>query len=119
MHVLMRIGKAAYEVNRAYCEGLSSHSLFSWEDMPAELHDSVSKAVFFHTQHPNATVSESHAAWCSHKKAEGWTWGPGMNFDKKEHPSLVEFERLPAEQQAQFRIFQAVIRQCLDNLLAR
>lgn len=26
--------------------------------------------------------------------ADGWTWGPRQNQDKKEHPSLVPYEEL-------------------------
>ena len=42
--------------------------------------------------------------------AEGWVWGPVKDFDKKTHPCLIPYSKLPLEQQRKDAIFQGVVR---------
>lgn len=36
-----------------------------------------------------------HEVWAAGRIAEGWTWGPERNDEKKHHPCLVAYEDLP------------------------
>lgn len=36
-----------------------------------------------------------HAVWAAGRIAEGWTWGPERDDEKKHHPCLVAYEDLP------------------------
>jgi hypothetical protein len=51
----------------------------------------------------------SHEAWESHKRAEGWEYGPEKDPAHKKHPCLVPFSQLPKEQQAKDFLFRAVV----------
>ena len=41
-----------------------------------------------------------HDVWAVGRIAEGWTWGPERNDDKKENPCLVPYEELPEGEKA-------------------
>lgn len=36
-----------------------------------------------------------HDVWAVGRIADGWTWGPERNDEKKENPCLVPYEELP------------------------
>ena len=37
----------------------------------------------------------NHEVWASSRISEGWRYGPGLDREKREHPSLVPYELLP------------------------
>lgn len=39
-----------------------------------------------------------HEVWADGRRAQGWTWGPRRDDEKKEHPCLVPYDRLPEEE---------------------
>ena len=56
-----------------------------------------------------------HDSWCQRKEEQGWKYGPEKDPDRKTHPSLVDWEELPAGEKEKNREF---IRG-LPGLLAR
>lgn len=36
-----------------------------------------------------------HDTWAQSRLNEGWTWGPTLDGERKHHPCLVEYEKLP------------------------
>ncbi|MFD0468599.1 RyR domain-containing protein [Nonomuraea thailandensis] len=50
-----------------------------------------------------------HEAWCEHKRAEGWTYGPDKDPDAKTHPCLVPYDQLPVEQRVKDAVFHAIV----------
>ncbi len=40
-------------------------------------------------------AENNHDNWAQQRIKEGWTYGPKRNDDKKQHPDLVPFDRLP------------------------
>lgn len=41
-----------------------------------------------------------HDVWSKNRIAEGWTWGPVRNDEKRQTPCLVPYEELPEEEKA-------------------
>ena len=39
-----------------------------------------------------------HEVWADGRRAQGWTWGPRRDDGQKEHPCLVDYDRLPEEE---------------------
>jgi len=103
------IAQVCHEVNRAYCEALGDTSQPAWEDAPDWQKGSAMNGVRMHLQHPNAGPDDSHKAWLAQKEAEGWKYGPEKRPDVKEHPCMVPYEELPAEQRAKDYIFRAIV----------
>jgi hypothetical protein len=103
------IAKATYQVNRAYCESLGDFSFGPWQDAPEWQRQANRAGVIFHLCHPEAEAGESHDSWLAMKEAEGWKYGYKKDPEKKEHPCMVPFDQLPANQQAKDFLFKAVV----------
>ena len=41
-----------------------------------------------------------HDVWAKNRIAEGWTWGPVRDDEKRQTPCLVPYEELPEEEKA-------------------
>ena len=37
----------------------------------------------------------AHDVWARERMADGWTYGPARDDERKEHPCLVPYDRLP------------------------
>jgi hypothetical protein len=40
-------------------------------------------------------AENNHDVWARQRLAEGWRFGPSRHDDRKEHPGLVPYDRLP------------------------
>lgn len=105
----------AHEVNRIWCRMLGDFSQPAWPDAPEWQKESALQGVLFHMEHPDAGPSGSHENWRTHKEADGWTWGPVKDPEKKEHPCMVPFSELPLEQQVKDSLFRAVVHSIMGN----
>lgn len=114
--VIESIAYICHEVNRAYCEATGDLSQPTWEN--AEHWQSESaiagvKAVIKRLENDEPVTPEaSHLNWSAHKESEGWKYGPVKDTAKKEHPCLVPYEELPAEQRIKDHLFIAVVKAC-------
>lgn len=107
----------AHEINRAYCAFLGDGSQESWEKAPEWQRDSAIEGMRAHFANPNMTARDSHIAWCEHKFAEGWRYGPVKDADAKEHPCMVPYRELPKEQRLKDHLFKAVADAVRDTPL--
>jgi hypothetical protein len=109
------IAEVCHEVNRAYCQAIGDNSQPPWKDAPEWQKGSAVRGVEFHIDSPNAGPEGSHNNWMKEKEAAGWTWGPVKDPEKKEHPQLAPYSRLPAEQKAKDYIFTAIVHALKDK----
>jgi len=113
----IQIARVAHEVNRAYCRFLGDDSQPSWYDAPAWQRDSAIRGVISVTMNTNVTPEEQHQAWMNHKQAEGWTYGPIKDSEKKTHPCMVPFDQLPPDQQVKDILFIAIVKALCRDVL--
>ena len=106
-----KIARVCHEVNRAYCLSIGDDSQVSWEEAEQWQRDSAIAGVLSHMDNPDMTPAESHAAWLEHKTADGWKHGPEKDVDKKQHPCMMPYDYLPAEQKAKDYIFSAIVHE--------
>jgi len=104
----IEIARVCHEVNRAYCLALGDDSQPSWEDAPQWQKDSAMLGVDLHCT-ANAGPEAGHESWMAQKERDGWVHGEVKDPEKKEHPCMVPFDKLPREQQAKDFIFRAVV----------
>lgn len=104
------IARVAHQVNRAYCQAIGDNSQPVWEDAPDWQRKSAVNGVISTLVNPDATPEDSHNSWLAEKRADGWSWGPKKDPEKKEHPCFIEYKRLPADQRVKDHLFQAVVR---------
>lgn len=107
-YTAVHIARMAHQVNKAYCELLGDVSQVDWEHAPEWQKDSAIMGVEFHQSHPGVMPDAMHNGWMAQKTADGWVLGPIKDTEKKEHPCMVPFEQLPAEQQLKDSLFSTV-----------
>lgn len=103
------IARTCHEVNKAYCEGIGDTSQPAWENAPDWQKSSAMAGVTLHLNNPGAGPQASHESWMAQKVAEGWTYGPTKDPEKKQHHCMVPFDQLPVAQQAKDYIFRGVV----------
>lgn len=103
------IAKICHEANRAYCQALGDNSQPPWNEAPLWQRQSAINGVKYIASHPEATPKDSHISWCKEKAEQGWVYGPIKDIDKKEHPCLVSYEDLPADQRMKDHLFRSIV----------
>lgn len=110
-----QIARVCHEANRAYCLALGDDSQPTWDDAPEWQRTSAINGVRFHLDNPTAGPSASHESWYDEKVAAGWIYGPVKDPAKREHPCMVPFHELPAEQRLKDSLFVAVAQALTDG----
>lgn len=109
------VARFAHEINRAYCAAIGDTSQPSWEEAPAWQRQSATAGVVAHWHNPDMTPEESHASWMEHKQADGWTYGPAKDVEKKEHPCFLPYAELPQEQRVKDHLFKAIVKMAMES----
>ena len=104
-----QIAAVCHEANRELCNALGDGSQKSWVEAEEWQRTSAINGVQFCLDNPNAAASANHNAWLKEKKEAGWVYGEVKDAEKKTHPCMVTYKKLPAEQQAKDHLFKAVV----------
>ena len=105
-----QIAEICYESNRIICEQMGDNSQLAWTDTPKENKKSFIQGVSFHLANPESTPEGGHVRWLEDKEVDGWKHGPIKDVEKKEHPCMVAYHRLPREQQAKDHLFASIVK---------
>jgi len=107
------IARTCHEVNRAYCASLGDLSQLPWGEAPAWQRAAAIENVHLHLERRRqgvpASPEESHRHWLREKQAAGWRHGPVKDPTTREHPSMVPYAELPAEERTKDALFAAVV----------
>lgn len=101
------IAEICHNVNKAYCESIGDHSQPSWEEAPDWQKESAINGVEFHLDN-DVTPEQSHMNWYVEKDKAGWVYGEVKDPEKKTHPCMVSYSKLPIEQRTKDFLFKAV-----------
>lgn len=102
----------AHEINRQICL-LNGEEARSYKEMSEDIIESMERAIVDLKKGRN--LGDSHTEWFKERTAQGWTYGPVKDMDKKISPCLVPFEELPYNQKVKDCIFVG-IKNALDIL---
>lgn len=115
MSFINQIAQVCHEANRAYCEAIGDQSQKPWNDAAQWQRESAIAGVKFALAHPDAPASAQHDAWLKDKQDSGWIYGPVKNPETKEHPCIVPYSDLPAEQRVKDRLFRHIVQAFKDT----
>jgi hypothetical protein len=105
-----RMARVCHEANRAYCAAHADFSQLPWDEAPAWQRDSAVLGVKKVLADPHVTPQQMHEYWFALKFKDGWRYGPEKNPEKKLHPCMLPYDRLPEEQRKKDELFSAVVR---------
>ncbi len=114
MKVNVEIAKICNQANRHYCIDNQLVAPAKWDDLPSGIQESIVSGVAEVIADPKVTPAEMHQKWVDYKKAGGWKYGKVKDVNKKLHPSLVPFEKLPKVEQAKDFIFIETVKNEID-----
>lgn len=104
-----QVAQVVHEANRAYCATIGDNSQVPWLEAPEWQRESARKGVVGILDGTITKPSDSHESWLAEKESTGWTYGPVKDAEKKEHPCMVPYDELPADQQVKDHIFFAIV----------
>jgi len=110
---VIRAARTAHEVNRIYCMALGDDSQPEWEDAPAWQKESAFNGAKAILANPDQPPRASHDNWLKEKIETGWKYGPIKDPDKKEHPCIVDYYKLPVDQRRKDTLFTLVVKAVL------
>ena len=106
---VLMIAQVCHEANRAYCRTQNDFTQKPWDISPKWQKDSAIQGVIYKLENPNVTPEQMHENWMAQKLAEGWKYGKIKNPDKKTHPCIVPYAKLPKFQQKKDALFSAIV----------
>ncbi len=109
MNSITEIAEIAHEANRTYCQTLGDYSQTSWNFCDQWQRDSAMDGVRAIKNDLVKKPEDSHENWLNLKEDEGWKYGPTKDPDKKLHPCMVPFNKLPQEQQMKDHLFYNIV----------
>jgi len=107
--VITAIAIQCHSVIKAYCESLGDYSQPTWVEAPEWQKASVIKGVQFVLDNENVTPEDTHNSWMLEKQEDGWVYGEVKDPEKKTHPGMLPYNKLPQEQRSKDYIFKAVV----------
>ena len=110
MRTVEDIAWVCHEINRAYCAATGDHSQPPWPEAPEWQKASAIQGVEAALADPDLKPEDSHVGWMAQKEADGWRYGPVKDPERKEHPCMIPYDRLPPEQRVKDHLFLAVVR---------
>ena len=103
------IAQACHEANKVWCEANGDFSQKHFEEAEGWQQDSAIEGVKFRLANPDAKEDAQHNAWMESKIKDGWVYGEVKDAEKKTHPCLVPFDKLPGFQQKKDKLFSAIV----------
>lgn len=109
------IAEVIHEANRVYSRLTGDSDHVAWADSPDWQKESTISGVAKHRANPNITPEQSHENWLIIKLNDGWKFGPVKDADKKEHPCVLPYKDLSAEQKFKDHLFRDIMRTFINS----
>lgn len=108
------IARVCHEANRSICEAHGDLSQESWIRSELWQQQSAIQGVQYIMDNPDTSAEDLHNEWCRAKTRDGWAYGDEKNVERKTHPCLVAYQKLPESQQAKDKVFRGIVNLLKD-----
>ena len=105
---ITQIAEVVHNMQRTFCASIGE-TLPTWSEA-GNMQQTTIQGVIDLIDFPSAAGGFSHEQWMLNKIAQGYTYGPVRDHEKKTHPSLVPFEQLPHNEQVKDHLFVETVR---------
>lgn len=101
------LAKAVVQINADYCAALGEQPVY-WEQTEPDVRVSILRGIASALRF-NPTPEQNHQNFIDDRTRDGWTYGPEKNVELKQHPDLIPWEHLPADQKIKNTLFLSII----------
>lgn len=101
--------QTAYNVIKVYADHIGDRSFKPWVETSKATQASYIKGVEAIIE-KDLEPEELHKSWLKTKVETGWKYGPEKDETKKEHPCMVDYNKLPTHHQMKDTIFRSVVK---------
>lgn len=102
------IARICHNLNKAYCEAIGDTTQVTWEEAPTWQKNSAVEGVKFHLSN-ETTPEDSHKSWLKSKEEDGWVYDIVKDEDRKTHPCILPYNKLPKEQRIKDHLFKSIV----------
>jgi hypothetical protein len=107
---IIRLARIVHQANKALCESIGDTSQVDWEEADESVRDSAIEGVKQIIANPDITPEQLHDNWSKDKIADGYVYGDVKDDEKKTHPCLVAYDKLPAHQRFKDHLFNNIVK---------
>ena len=104
------VAQICHEMNRRFSELNNLPVRPTWDELSNFDKEFFVQAVRGLKEDPNRSPALNHDQWCKAKLAQGWTYGPHQDEDRKTHPCLVLYNDLPRNQRVKDSLFITLVK---------
>jgi hypothetical protein len=105
----VKLAQVAVEVDRCVCQAAGIDMPKPWAEMTDEDRTHVTAAVRSFHADTSCTPETLHEAWVKSATEDGWTTGD-LDAEKKTHPLLMPYSKLPMLQVLRDTLFLSSVR---------
>lgn len=105
---LLLLSKLCYETVRGYSKSIDEDYLDEWDKASTNIKNFIVQEVLHNLSNEDVSVEELHNRWYKYMLEEGWVFGEFVDYDKKHHPNLVDYNELKSEQKSKYYIFRTL-----------
>ena len=103
------IAELVYEASRAWCLIIGEKPMPPWWEVDPVTREKTADGVRLMLAHPEASLAAQHDWWCAARAADGWQFGEVKDYEKKTHPNMVPFDKLPWDQQVKDKLARHIV----------
>lgn len=115
MKVNVEIAKICHEANQEYCIDNQLKPQANWNELSEEIQSSIIFGVTKVLADPKITAEDIHKSWLEYKTVEGWEYGKKFDLEKRLHPNMVPFKKLPPREQGKDRLFIRTVKEEMEK----
>lgn len=105
---VLLLSKLCYETIRGYSESIGETHLNKWSETSDCIKEFVIQEVLYNLSNEDVPVEITHTRWCEYMRKEGWIFGESIDYNKKEHYNLLDYNELKIEQKSKYHIFRTL-----------
>ena len=109
MVTIEQIAKVAHAANIQIQKNNGEIPSPPWDDLPLSQRQIILNGVAQVLANPRISARQLHENWKSKMLKAGWKYAPVRNDSKREHPNIVDWEKLPEGQRLKDMIFAGIV----------